>query len=82
MQQKMTVGQHVEEKVLKLRQDQQYQQACCAVYESLHGKRIEVTAPHQYFEECRKHYIDVENGRETNKQDERQENSVDSFTQL
>ncbi len=58
MLQKMNVGQDVVDKVLNRKQEQHYQLACCAVYESLHGKRIEVTVPHQYFAESRNHYKD------------------------
>jgi DNA primase large subunit len=56
MLQSMNVGADAVTKVVGLRQEQRYQLACCAVYESLHGKQIEVTAPHQYFAESRKHY--------------------------
>jgi hypothetical protein len=52
------------------------------VYESLHGKRIEVTAPHEYFAESRKHYKDLENKQKKNKEGEGQQNTVDSFTQI
>ncbi len=48
-------------KALQLAQGRGYQLACCAVYESLHGKKqIHVTAPHQYFAESRKHYQESE----------------------
>ena len=72
MPQKMNVGKTVVEKVLNRRQEQLYQLACCEVYESLHGKRIEVTAPHQYFEESRKHYKDEQDAQTTEKEGDAQ----------
>jgi len=61
MLQKMKVGQDIVDKVLNRKQEQHYQLACSAVFEGLHGKPIhgkpiQVTAPHQYFAESRKHY--------------------------
>ena len=60
-----------------LAQQSHYQLACSAVYENLHGTKLQVTAPHQYFAESRKHYR--ENAAEDKEGDE---NRVDSFTQI
>jgi DNA primase large subunit len=73
----MKVGEDAVKKVVDLRQEQRYQLACCAVFEELHGKKVEVTAPHQYFAESRKHY--EEKAAETN---EGAEDTVDGFIQI
>ena len=62
---------------MKLAQDGHYQLACSAVYEGLHGQKLEVTAPHQFFAESRKHYMQRE--AETNEGDEHR---VDRFTPI
>jgi hypothetical protein len=64
----MQVADKTVAKVVSLKQQQHYQLACCAVYESLHGKRIEVTAPHQYFAESRQHYKDEQDAETTKKE--------------
>jgi len=52
----MKVGEGVVANAVGLRQEQRYQLACSAVFEAVHGKKLEVTAPHQYFAESRKHH--------------------------
>ena len=68
----MKVGEGAVANAVGLRQEQRYQLACSAVFEAVHGKKLEVTAPHQYFAESRTHYKDKEQGEEA---------AVDSFTQ-
>jgi DNA primase large subunit len=68
----MKVQEDVVANAVGLRQEQRYQLACSAVFEAVHGKKLEVTAPHQYFAESRKHYAEKEQG---------EEETDDSFTQ-
>jgi DNA primase large subunit len=56
MLRQMKVGGDVVAKAVKMKQEQHYQLACSAVFEGLHGKPLQVTAPHQYFAESRKHH--------------------------
>jgi DNA primase large subunit len=73
----MKVGEKAVKRVVELRQEQRYQLACSVVFEELHGKHVDVTAPHQYFGESRKHY--KEQVAETN---EGAEDAVDGFIQI
>jgi hypothetical protein len=73
----MKVGEKAVKRVVELRQEQRYQLACCAVFEELHGKHVEVTAPHQYFGESRRHYME-----QAAKTKKGAEDTVDSFIQI
>ncbi len=56
MLRQMKVGEGAVAKAVRLSHEQHHQLACSAVYENLHGKPLQVTAPHQYFAEIRKHH--------------------------
>ena len=60
-----------------LAQERHYQLACSEVFENLHGKKLHVAAPHQFFAESRKHYMQRE--AETKEGDG---NRVDRFTPI
>jgi DNA primase large subunit len=68
----MKVSDAAVKSAVALAQEQRYQLACCAVFEELHGKHVEVTAPHQYFEESRKHYKDEQDAETTEKEGDAQ----------